>query len=137
MSLRPRLSLSFDGQCEAAFRFYASALDGEVRIFTWGSSPMAGQAPEGWADKVVHGSVSIGDSDITGSDVPAYTRPQGFSILLNVDSLEEAQRIFGALNQKAEVVMPLQQTFWSASYGILVDQFGIQWEINCQQAPAQ
>ena len=135
--MRAQLFLSFDGRCEAALRFYGKALGGKVSLFRWGNSPMAGQAPEGWADKVLHGSVSIGDSEIAGADVPSFRTPQGFSILLNIDGVEQAQGAFEALNENATIVLPMQTTFWSAGYGILVDQFGIQWEINCQQAPAQ
>jgi PhnB protein len=137
MTMRPQISLSFDGQCEAAFRFYARALGGEVSLFTWGNSPMADQAPEGWADKVLHGSVSIGASSIAGADVPLSKKPQGFSILLNVDGVDDAQRAFAALSENATIVMSMQETFWSAAYGMLIDQFGVSWEINCQQAPAQ
>ncbi len=135
--MRAQLFLSFDGRCEAALQFYAQALGGNVRLFTWGNSPMAEQAPDGWADKVLHGSVSIGDSEIAGADVPSCKSPQGFSILLNTDGPEQALRAFDALNENATIVLPMQETFWSASYGILVDQFGIQWEINAQRAPAQ
>jgi PhnB protein len=135
--MRARIFLSFDGQCEAALRFYARALGGKVRVFTWGTSPMAHQAPDGWADKVLHGSVSVGDSEIAAADVPSCPTPQGFSIMLNIDGPEQAQRAFDALNENATILLPMQQTFWSASYGILVDQFGIRWEINCQQAPGR
>jgi PhnB protein len=34
------------------------------------------------------------------------------------------------------VQMAIQKTFWSARFGVLTDQFGIPWEINCKQAPA-
>jgi len=30
--------------------------------------------------------------------------------------------------------MPIQQTFWSPRFGMLVDQFGIPWMVNAQQA---
>jgi PhnB protein len=134
MKMRAQISLSFDGQCEAALRFYARAFGGEVVLFSWGDSPMADQAPEGWGDKVLHGSVSVGETYIAGADVPMHKRPQGFSIL--VGTPDEAQRAFDALNENAEVVLSLQQTFWSVRYGMLIDQFGIPWEINCQQEPA-
>jgi PhnB protein len=136
MKMRPELFLSFNGQCEAAFEFYARTLGGTVgALFRWGNSPMAAQAPEGWAEKVLHGSVSFGGGTIAGADVAMYQTLQGFSILLNVDTPEDAQRAFDALGENATVVISLQQTFWSARYGKLVDQFGVPWEINCQQEP--
>lgn len=126
----------FDGRCEKAFRFYARCTGGTVSsLFTWGGSPMAADAPPGWADKVLHASVTIGDTEITGSDVAAYRTPQGFSVLLAVGEPDEAQRIFDALSENGAIGLPMQQTFWSARYGMLIDQFGVPWEINCQQAP--
>jgi len=138
MNLRPELFLSFDGQCDAAFEFYARALGGTVgALFRWGNSPMAAEAPEGWAAKVLHGSVSFGGWTIAGADVPMCQALQGFSILLNVDAPEDATRAFDALSENATVIISLQETFWSARYGKLVDQFGVAWEINCQQEPAR
>src|SRR5688500_8593974 len=137
MKMRPELFLSFDGQCEAAFEFYAHALGGTVgALFRWGNSPMAAEAPEGWAAKVLHGSVSFGGWTIAGADVPTYQTLQGFSILLNVDTPEDAQRAFAALSENATVVMSLQETFWSARYGKLVDQFCVPCEITCQRESA-
>lgn len=70
---------------------------------------------------------------MTGGDEPpeSYERPQGFSILLNVAAAEEAERIFKMLAEKGEVQMPVQETFWALRFGMLVDQFGIPWMINC------
>jgi len=51
-----------------------------------------------------------------------------------VDSIAEAERLFNALVQNATVLMPLQETFWAARFGMLVDQFGVPWMINCERA---
>ena len=63
-----------------------------------------------------------------------YEKPKGFSILLNIDDPVDAERIFNALAENGTVRMPIQKTFWAVRYGGLVDQFGIPWEINCEQA---
>jgi PhnB protein len=31
------------------------------------------------------------------------------------------------------MTMPIQQTFWAARFGMLVDKFGIAWMINCEK----
>jgi PhnB protein len=49
---------------------------------------------------------------------------------------EEAERIFGELAERGTVQIPLQQTFWTKRFGVLVDRFGIPWKVNCQQSPA-
>jgi PhnB protein len=41
------------------------------------------------------------------------------------------QRIVHALGENGTVQLPLQETFWALRFGMLVDQFGIPWMINC------
>jgi PhnB protein len=135
MAMVPQISLMFDGRCAAAFAFYERCLGATiVGTFTYGSSPMAGDAPADW---IMHGTLTVGESVIFGNDVapPKYERPQGFSIVLRVDEPEEAERVFHALAADGTIIWPIQQTFWSVRYGALIDQFGIPWSINCSKAP--
>ena len=136
MNLNPCLSLSFNGNCEAAFQFYERCLDAKIMfMLTWGSSPMSADAPTGFAEKILHGRITVGGTEIVGVDVPPqqYQRPAGFSVLLNLDDPAGAERIFNALAENGTVQLPLQKTFWAERFGVLVDQFGIPWEINCGQ----
>lgn len=138
MKLNPHISLAFNGQCEAALRFYERCLGGRiVSMFTWGNSPMASEAPAGWAGKVMHATLAIGDTVMAGSDVPPaqYERPQGFSILLGIDDTDDGERVFHALAENGTVTVPFQETFWAVRFGALVDQFGIPWSINCEKSP--
>ena len=59
-------------------------------------------------------------------------RPQGFYVLLHPDEPGESERVFHALAENGEIRIPLQETFWSPSYGVLVDRFGVPWEISCE-----
>jgi PhnB protein len=120
MKLNPRISLAFDGQCEAAFKFYERCLDGRiVNLLTWGQSPMASAAPPEWGGKIMHATLAIGEILITGGDVPPsqYQRPQGFSMLLGVDDPEDTERVFHGLAKDGVVTVPVQETFWSVRYG--------------------
>ena len=69
------------------------------------------------------------------SDAPPdrYQRPAGFSLSVNVNDPGEAERIFHALAENGSIRMPIQQTFWAVRFGMLVDQFGIPWMVNCEQ----
>ncbi|MGB6943311.1 MAG: VOC family protein [Bryobacteraceae bacterium] len=71
-----------------------------------------------------------------GADVlpEQYERPKGFHVLLGIDDPAEAERVYEALMENGSAQMPLQQTFWAVRFGVLVDQFGVSWEINCEQA---
>ena len=70
-----------------------------------------------------------------GSDAPPdhYETPQGFSVSVNVTRAEDADRIFNALAKNGTVRMPIQKTFWAIRFGMLVDQFGVPWMVNCEQ----
>ena len=136
MALKPHVSIMFNGQCEAAFRFYERCLNGTISfMLTWGDSPAAEQAPPDWAGKIYHATLALGDFVMTGGDLPSdrYARPTGFSIVLGVDDPSTAERIFDALAQDGQIGMPLQETFWAGRYGAVVDQFGIAWEVNCER----
>jgi PhnB protein len=129
--------LNFDGQCAAAFKLYEKVLGGKiVGLQTHGESPMAEQVPPEWRSKVLHARLEVGKAVLMGSDVPPphYVKPQGFGVSLSVDKPEEAERIFNALADGATVQMPIQKTFWSVRFGMLVDRFGIPWMVNCNQA---
>jgi PhnB protein len=135
MQLNPYLS--FNGQCETAFKFYEHCLGGKIEaMLTYGNSPMAEQVPSEWRDKIMHVSLIVGDKVLMGSDNPPeqYEEPKGCSILLGPEDRVEAERIFEVLAENGTVRMPIQETFWAARFGMLVDQFGIPWMINCEQA---
>jgi PhnB protein len=126
--------LSFTGECEIAFAFYAQCLGGQVgAIFRYGESPMADHVPAGWSDKVMHGTLTVGDRVIMGADVAPdrYEEPKGFSLAVQLTSVAEAERVFQELADGGSVLMPLEETFWAARFGMLVDRFGIPWMVNC------
>ena len=94
--LKPHLSIMFDGQCEAAFRFYERCLSGTISfMLTWGDSPMAKDAPPGWSGKIVHATLAIGNTTLAGSDAApgSYESPRGFGVMLN-PSEGDAERLF-------------------------------------------
>jgi len=134
MRLNPHLS--FDGRCEAAFRFYERSLGGKIlMMMTHGDSPMAEQTQPEWRSKIMHATIEVGGQVLMGGDPSPekYQKPQGFGIALQIDRAEEADRIFALLAENGTVQMPLQETFWALRFGALVDQFGIPWLINCEK----
>ena len=129
--------LLFKGDCEQAFQYYEKALGGKIEamIRHEGTPAEAHVSPE-WRRKIMHARLTVGDQALMGSDAPLerFERPQGFSVSLQVKSPAEAERVFNSLADGGTVRMPIQQTFWSARFGMLVDRFGIPWMINCEQA---
>ncbi len=126
--------LSFNGQCETAFRFYEKCLGGRIdMMLSFGDSPMAGETPDDWHGKILHATFTLGEQVLTGGDErpERYEPPRGFSILLNLAAADEAERIFALLAADGKVQMPVRKTFWAERFGMLVDRFGIPWMINC------
>lgn len=127
--------LTFPGTCEAAFRFYERVLDGKVGLLqTYGESPGAERVAPEWRAKIVHASITIGGRELLGADIrpEEHKKPQGFYVLLGLAGVAKAELVFHALAENGVVHMPLQKTFWSPAFGVLVDSFGIPWEINAE-----
>jgi PhnB protein len=134
MQLNPYLN--FNGQCEAAFKFYEKSPGGKIEaMFTHAGTPAEQQTPPEWRDKILHARLTIGDNILMASDAPpdCYEEPKGFSVSLQINDPKEAERIFRALAENGKVQMAIQETFWATRFGMLVDQFGIPWMINCEK----
>jgi PhnB protein len=127
--------LTFNGQCEAAFKFYEQCLGGKiVAMLTHAGTPAEEHVPSEWRNKILHARLSVGDSTLMGSDAPPerYEEPKGFSVQLGIQDPLDAERKFHALAENGTVRMPIQKTFWAARFGMLVDKFGIPWMVNCE-----
>jgi PhnB protein len=136
MAFDPCIKLCFDGQCEAAFKFYERCLNGKITfMLTWGDSPMARDAPPEWSGKIAHATLVLGTTRLQGSDPPpgSYESPKGFCIMLQPREVE-AERLFTDLAEGGTVRMPLQKTFWAALFGVVTDRFGIPWAVNCEKS---
>ena len=135
MQLNPYLS--FNGDCEAAFKLYERCLGGKIECMMRSESRPASEfpVPAGWGKKILHATLTVGDQVLMGADTPPdrYQKPQGFSVTLGLKDPAEAERIFAALAEKGTVEMALQETFWGGRFGVLVDRFGIPWTINCER----
>ena len=134
--MRIDFHINFSGNCREAFLFYRAIFGGDIDLLTYGESQSDIDIPEEWNEKIIHGSFKLNNLEIAGADVlpEQYKAPQGFHLLLQLKDESESKRIFHALSKGGSITMPLQPTFWSPYYGIVVDKFGISWEINC--APA-
>ena len=77
MRLNPYLT--FNGQCEAAFKFYERCLGGKIlMMLTYGDSPMSVQTPPDWRKKILHTTLAVGDHVLQGADITPdrYQKPK-------------------------------------------------------------
>jgi PhnB protein len=91
-----------------------------------------GTIPQGCEDKVMHTSFRIGETTVMASDGRCQGNPrfEGFTLAITLSDLAQAERLFAALADRGQVQMPLAKTFWSPSFGMVVDRFGVPWMIN-------
>ena len=126
--------LFFEGRCEEAVEFYRRELDAEVTmLMRYKDSPEPPNVQCGPIDpdKVMHASVRIGESTVLMSDGSASGKPafQGVSLSMTVRDDAEAKRMFAALSDGGQVQMPLGKTFFSSSFGMAADRFGVPWMV--------
>ena len=128
--------LSFDGDCANAFRRYQRILGGVfTTLLTYGESPLARQVPHAWQARILHATLTLDDQVLFGSDAfpGSYVKLQGFSVTVSAP-VAEAARVFMALAEGGTIRMPFDRTFWSPGFGMLVDRFGVPWEINGERS---
>ncbi|SHF81452.1 VOC family protein [Flavobacterium defluvii] len=129
--------LMFNGTCEEAFLFYKSVFGGDFPyIGKYKDAPAeeGEQLSEEALNRIMHVSLPIGNTVLMGSDSHPRYGDVGFgdnySISINTESTEEADRIFNGLSAGGKVEMPMNKTFWGAYFGMFKDKFGINWMVN-------
>lgn len=135
--MRTNAYLNFDGQCEAAFKFYEKVLGSKIEgMMPHEGTPAAEHVPVECRGKILHARMTVGDTVLMASDAPPgrYEKPAGISVALQVDDPAEGERIFSALAENGSVTMPYGATFWSTGFGMCTDQYGIPWMVNCESA---
>jgi len=132
-AMRVQPYLLFDGRCEEALNFYAGALGAEIlSLMRFKDSPLPGDVdgrPPGSGDKIMNASFRIGDSLLMASDGHCGGNPEfkGVSLSITLPDAAEANRIFAALAQEGEVLMPMTETFFAQRFGMVADRFGLSW----------
>ena len=137
--------LMFDGNCEEAFNFYKSIFGGEFpyigKFKDMPPSEDGKKMPAGDAEKIMHVSLPISkETMLMGSDVggewsPSFSQGNNFSISINTDKKEEADRIFNGLSKGGVVKMPMNNTFWGDYFGMFTDKFGVNWMVSFNTNP--
>ncbi len=132
--------LNFDGTADQAIKLYERVLGAKLEGGIQRYSDIAGSkpAPEN-ANRVIHARLKIGEAVIMISDAQPgapFTTEGNVHLTLDFDALNDARARFDALSAGGKVTMPLADTFWGATFGMLTDAFGIRWMFNCNKAAA-
>ncbi|MGI8741202.1 MAG: VOC family protein [Bryobacteraceae bacterium] len=129
--------LMFDGNCREAMTFYEKCLGAELQLmpFSEALGDLPAEAKQA-KDRIIHARLAKGTAVLMASDtMPGMSLQQGnnFSVSIGCESLPEIERLFAALGENGKVKMPLHDAFWGARFGMLTDQFGINWMLNCEK----
>jgi len=126
-----QIYLNFDGNCRQAMEYYAKCLDAKLDVMPYSQGPM--EVPPEGKDRVLHARVAKGTQIIMASDcLPGTPLQQGnnFAVCINCDSRQEVDQLFASLGDKGKVIMPVADMFWGTYFGMITDQFGINWMFN-------
>ena len=129
--------LFFNGRCEEAFDFYKKAVGADTNmLMRYKDSPPPHHHTPEMNDKVLHMQITIGDTTILASDghCTGELKFEGFALSLTVKEVAEAERLYAALSAGGQATMPLTSTFFSPSFGMLTDKFGVGWMVYVLRA---
>ncbi|WP_312095840.1 VOC family protein [Niallia sp.] len=128
--------LRMNGNGKEAVKFYENALDAEnLGVQTYGDMPDNPEFPlaEEAKNRVLHAQLRIGNTFLMISDTfPGQPYQVGSQVDVAVlfNDTEKSKDVYDKLLDGGEVVMPLQETPWSPSYGQVKDKFGITWQLS-------
>lgn len=123
--------LNFGGTAREAMEYYASIFGGTPEVMTFGQGGMEGVDP----DLVMHSSLAADNGfRIFGADYPPEMGPApvagNITMSLSGEDEDTLNGYWNALAEGGTVRTPLAPAPWGASYGDLVDRYGIAWLVN-------
>jgi PhnB protein len=136
--------LNFNGNCEEAFNFYKSVFGGEFTYMgRFNEMPPNAEGPQMSPEdgnRIMHVSLPISkETSLMGSDTGGewaqhFKQGNNFSISINADSKDNADKLFAGLSAGGQVTMPMNKTFWGDYFGMFTDKFGVNWMISFNEA---
>jgi predicted 3-demethylubiquinone-9 3-methyltransferase (glyoxalase superfamily) len=120
MTLSITTFLTFDTQAEEAAKLYTSLLDGKITDTS--RYPAGAPKPEGSVMSV--GFELLGHPYVALNGGPTFTFGQGFSLMVQVDTQAEIDRLWNGL---------LESGGKEVACGWITDRFGLSWQITPRQ----
>lgn len=136
MSVQLNSYVHFTGNAREALEFYKTVFGGEaiLRTFAQYESPQMSVAPED-REKIMHGYLK-GDNGIglMASDAPS-SMPQPdagsrMSLTVSGDDEELLRQYWEKLSDGAVVTVPLAESPWGDTFGMLTDKYGVDWMVD-------
>ncbi len=134
--------LTFGGNTREAYAFYEKALGAKIEtMMSYADMPPMAVGDTGCADGplpsgdgIMHACLSLpGGAMLFAGDAPPgmpFDGMKGVMLALQYDTIAQAETVFRTLGTGGKVTMPLAPAFWSKTFGMLTDRFGVSWAIN-------
>jgi len=119
--------VNFRGNCAEAFRYYEKHIGAKVgTVMTHAEQPNVN--PD-WKNAVLHARLFFRDVELWAADIPNAEPMRSAYLTLRMDTDKEAERVFSALSDSGQVLMPIREEFFASRFGQVRDRFGINWMI--------
>ena len=120
--------LNYPGNCREAFRFYEQHLGGRITMMTThGEGPNAANLTAEQKNAILHASMELGGMVVRGADIPGAEPMRSAYLTLNLDSEQDAERVYALLGEGGQVFMKMEKTFFANRFAMLRDRFGTSW----------
>lgn len=120
--------VNYNGNCREAFHFYEKALGGQIlSMETFRQLPAEANIPEERKDNILHAQMQLGGSILMGADIPNAQPMRSAYLTLELESIEEAEKIYKLLTDGGEIFMKMEQTFFAVRFAMLRDKYGTSW----------
>jgi PhnB protein len=133
VQITPYLSFS-GGKTRSVMEFYQNVFGGELSVQTFGDGSHPDESKK---DLVMHARLTTDDVDIMASDgMPDDQLIVGNNISISLSGTggEKIEKYWNSLREGGTVQEELRDAPWGDKFGMLTDQFGIQWMFNITSA---
>ena len=126
-----------DGKAREAIKFYEDIFGGKLDMMTVGESPMAKDFPKERQEYLMHAVLTKGEWSLVVMDMMRDKAVIGDNVGVSIEceSEKELRDIFSKLEKGGEVFMAPDKQFWGGVFGVVTDQYGVEWMLNFQAEP--
>ena len=127
-------ALIFDGSAEKAIRLYETAFGAKVEgISRYGDAPPGQPVPAEHKHLIMHSLLRVGQNTLMLMDTtPERGIAKGSNVQIALEFTERDDMIKATetLAAGGQITMPVQKTFWGATFAMLKDAHGIHWMLS-------
>jgi PhnB protein len=125
--------LTFNGNCREAMTFYKECLGGKLIFQTIGESPLSKKMPVKMKNCILHSTLKKNNFLLMASDMVSekgLIKGNAISLMLDCSTEAEIKKCYQKLSQGGKQTHTLENSFWGALSGNLIDKFGNNWLLH-------